>query len=97
MSESTRTDEVLRDILGALANEVTVSPDAYHQVRAEWVRRQRRRKRLGVLVAIVLVALADLLGLWALNRADTGTPVIFGDRQPVEQQHRQPTPRLGQP
>jgi len=92
----TASDGLLRDVLETLAAQVSVSPDAYHEVRAQWVRRQRRRKRLGVLIAIVLVALADLIGLWALNRVDTGGSVIFDDRAPV-QRHEQPVPRVGQP
>ena len=90
------SDDLVRDVLETLAAQVSVSPDAYHEVRAEWVRRQRRRKRLGVLIAIVLVALADLVGLWALNRADTGGSLIFDDHAPV-QRHDQPVPRVGQP
>jgi hypothetical protein len=96
VSHQAPTDEILRDVLGALADEVAVSPGAYHHVRAEWVRRQRRRKRLGVIVAILLVTLADLAGLWALNRADTGRSLIFDDRAPTGQ-HPQPVPRVGQP
>ena len=92
----TAPDGLLRDVLETLAAQVSVSPDAYHEVRAEWVRRQRRRKRIGVMVAIVLVALADLIGLWALNRADTGGSVIFDDRTPA-QHDEQPVPRVGQP
>ncbi len=96
MSNEAPTDEMLRDVLGALADEVAVSPDAYHHMRAEWVRRQRRRKRLGVMLAILVVALADLAGLWALNRADTGGAIIFEDQAPVGQ-HPAPVPRVGQP
>lgn len=101
MSESPReggtaSDELLRDVLETLASQVSVSPDAYHEVRAEWVRRQRRRKRLGVVIAIVLIALADLIGLWSLNRAETGGSVIFDDRTPA-QHDEQPVPRVGQP
>ena len=99
MSESPRqggTDELLRDVLETLAAQVSVSPDAYHQVRAEWVRRQRRRKRLGVVIAIVLIALADLVGLWALNQTETGGSVIFDDRTPAHHDEEN-VPRVGQP
>jgi hypothetical protein len=90
------SDQVVRDVLGALADRVTISPDAYHDVRAEWVRRQRRRKRLGILVAILLVVVADVVGLWALNRSDSGGAVIFDQHAPAEPDQA-PVPRLGQP
>ena len=67
MNDRSDSDELVRDVLESLAAQVTVSPDAYHEVRSEWVRRQRRRRRLGVIVAIVLVVLADIVGVWALN------------------------------
>ncbi len=98
-----RSDELVRDVLESWAAQVAVSPDAYHQVRAEWVRRQRRRRRLGVVVAIVLVLLADIVGLWALNRSDTGDSVIFDNRAPAPTQlddarpSERPVPRIGQP
>jgi hypothetical protein len=96
VSNESRTDELLRDVLGTLADEVAVSPDAYHHMRAEWVRRQRRRKRLGVMLAILVIALADLAGLWALNRSDTGGAIIFEDNPPGGQR-QVPVPRMGQP
>ena len=89
-------DRMVRDVLDALAEQVTISPDAYHDVRAEWVRRQRRRKRLGILVAIVLVVLADVVGLWALDRSEPGSTVIF-DRHTPGEPHESPVPRLAQP
>lgn len=90
------SDELLRDVLSSWASSVPVSPDAYHSVRAEWVRRQRRRKRLGVLTATLLVAVADLVGLWALNNSDTDGSLMFDDRPPAERQEPS-TPRIGQP
>jgi hypothetical protein len=96
MNERSGSDELVRDVLESLAAQVVVSPDAYHEVRSEWIRRQRRRKRLGVLVAIVLVVLADVVGVWALNRSDTGDSVIFDNRTPA-QPHERPVPRVGQP
>jgi len=91
------SDEMLRDVLDALAAQVPVSSDAYQEVRAEWSRRQRRRRRLALLVAIVLVLLADMVGLWALNRAEPAGHLIFDDRQPTSQQEDQPVRRVGQP
>ena len=96
MTERSESDELVRDVLESLAARVAVSPDAYHQVRSEWVRRQRRRKRLGVLVAIVLVVLADVVGVWALNRSDTGDSVIFDNGSPTQRRDN-PVPQLGQP
>lgn len=96
MNERSEADELVRDVLESLASQVTVSPDAYHRVRSEWVRRQRRRKRLGVVVAIVLVVLADVVGLWALDRSDNGDSVIFDNRGPT-QPYESPVPRFGQP
>jgi hypothetical protein len=96
MNERSDSDELVRDVLESLAAQVTISPDAYHQVRSEWVRRQRRRRRLGVIVAIVLVVLADVVGVWALNRSDTGDSVIFDNRTPT-QTYDSPVPPVGQP
>jgi hypothetical protein len=96
MNERSDSDEMVRDVLESLAAQVTVSPDAYHQVRSEWVRRQQRRRRLGVIVAMVLVVLADVVGVWALNRSDTGDSVIFDNRTPT-QHHGSPVPHVGQP
>jgi hypothetical protein len=96
MNERSDFDELVRDVLESLAAQVTISPDAYHEVRSEWVRRQRRRRRLGVLVAIVLVVLADVVGVWALNRSDTGDSVIFDNRTPT-QPYDSPVPHVGQP
>lgn len=95
-------DDALRETLGALAAGVVVDPGAYHQVRAEWLRRQRRRKRLGVLVAILVVAIADLVGVWALNRSDAGASLMFDDRPPAQVQDPAPAPapvapRIAQP
>ena len=96
MSERSDSDELVRDVLESLAARVTISPDAYHEVRSEWVRRQRRRRRLGVIVAIVLVVLADVVGVWALNRSDTGDSVIFDNSSP-SQPYDAPVPDVGQP
>lgn len=90
------SDQAVRDALDAIADQVHVSPGAYHTVRAEWLRRQRRRKRLGVLVAILLVVIADVIGVWALNRTDTSAPVIFEQQAPVSP-GPSPPPGLSQP
>ena len=73
-------EDVLRAVIGDLAAEVPVTPDAYHQVRSEWIRRQRRRKRLGIILAIVAITVADAIGIWALGTSDAGDQLMFNDR-----------------
>jgi hypothetical protein len=85
------TEERLRETLGALAAGVEAAPPAYKKARAEWRRRERRRRLiLAVLVAIVF-ALADLIGLWALNQTRDHDPIIFDDRSRIHQ----PEPTAG--
>lgn len=95
MNESEQVRSV-RDVLDEIASGVHVDPGAYHQVRAEWVRRQRRRRRRGVVLAGLVIAVADVIGLWALGRPDDDRTVIFDQH---EQPHstRSPAPVLGQP
>lgn len=94
--QADQADQAVRDVLDALAEQVEVSPGAYHAVRAEWVRRQRRRKRLGVVVAIVLVVVCDVIGVWALERSDSGGTVIFEQQAPADPGY--PTlPKFSQP
>jgi len=88
-------EDRLREALDALATGVTADPDAYRRVRAEWRRRERRRRLVLAILVAVVFTLADVLGLWALNRADPGSHIIFDDPAPVEQ-HR-PVERVGQP
>jgi hypothetical protein len=75
------TEQRLRAAFGAVAREVHVEPDAdtYRRASAGWRRRyQRRRLVLGVLAAVVFAA-ADAVGLWALNNAQEPAGVIFSD------------------
>jgi hypothetical protein len=89
MSESTA--HLLREALGAVAGRVRTSPDAYERALTEWRRRERRRRMVAIAVAAVLVALADVVGLWALNRSASMTPahqprppaVVFGAPAPA--------------
>jgi hypothetical protein len=95
MSSSGTAEDQLRDALDALATGVSADPDAYRRVSTEWRRRERRRRLvLAILVALVF-AVADGVGLWALNRADAGSHIIFDDPAPTDQ-HR-PVERVGQP
>jgi hypothetical protein len=86
-------EDVLRDVLEELAAEVPVAPDAYHDVRGRWLRRQRRRRRWGASLAVALVLAADGIGLWLLNDAQPETRVIFDDSPG----RGEPAVRVGQP
>lgn len=87
-------EERLSETLAAIATNVQPAPDAYRQVRAEWNRRERRRRLiLAILIAIVFT-FADAIGLWALNRAGDGANIIFNNPG-VEQ--REPAGQVGPP
>lgn len=89
------TEEQLRDALDALATGVHAAPDAYRQARAQWRRRERRRRlTLAILVAIVFTV-ANVIGLWVLNQAQDGSHVIFDDSVRIEQ--RDPVQDVGPP
>ena len=89
------TEEQLRKTLGVLADEIEARPPAYRTVLADWKRRERRRRLLLALLVAVVFALADIIGLWALNQAPAGTNVIFDDRSSVHQ--TDPGRGVGQP
>ncbi|MFF2650113.1 hypothetical protein [Streptomyces sp. NPDC058045] len=57
----------LRDTLDSLASTVVPSPDTYARARTEWQRRDRRRRLVMLVLAVLIVAAADVVGLWALN------------------------------
>jgi type VI protein secretion system component VasF len=79
------TEERLRETLDALAAQVDAAPPAYEPAHAQWRRRERRRRLiLAVLIAIVF-AVADLIGLWALNQTQDRTPIIFDDRTRIHE------------
>jgi hypothetical protein len=79
------TEDRLRETLDALAAGIEAEPPAYKKARAGWLRRERRRRLvLAVLIAIVF-ALADLIGLWALNQTRDHDPIIFDDRSRIHQ------------
>jgi hypothetical protein len=72
MSDPTM-DERLAESLRAFASQTTASPDAYARAKQEWQRRDRRRRLVMVAVAGVLIAAADVVGLWALHASEQST------------------------
>lgn len=91
----TGTEERLRDVLDALAEGVHASPGAYRAVQAEWRRRERRRRLLVGVLAALVIAVADGVGLWALNQARPDTSIIFDEREATSP--GEPAPGVGQP
>lgn len=76
----TDTERRLRVALDAAVADVRPRPDAYARALAEWRRRERRRRLIGLLLACFVFALADGVGLWALNRSSHAGPhggVVF--------------------
>jgi len=90
------TDERLREAFGAIASGVQANPGSYRQVSAGWRCRDRRRRLVLAIVAAVVFAAADAVGLWALSQADPNTHVIFSD--PVQRPAApERVDRIGQP
>ncbi len=83
-------EERLRDVLDTLAGQVSASPEAYGRAQAEWRRRERRRRTVVIALASVLIAVADVVGLWALNNARSGAPVVFDGPPPAKVQQHDP-------
>jgi len=77
------TAQRLRQALDAVAGGVHTRPDAYQRALAEWRRRERRRRLVGVLLACLLLAAADGVGLWALNHAPPPASVVFDAPPPA--------------
>lgn len=72
----------LRETLDSLATTVVPSADAYAKARSEWQRRDRRRRLTMLVLTLLIVAVADIVGLWALNSfAEPGPPP---DRERIE-------------
>lgn len=90
------TDERLREAFDALAAGVQADPNAYRRASAGWRRRERRRRLVLAILAALVFAAADAVGLWALSQADPNTHVIFSDpsHRPLEPG---PVDRIGQP
>jgi hypothetical protein len=80
---SVAPDERLIDALGAIAEQVEVAPDAYERAQAEWRSRERRRRILAIVIAVLIIPAADVARVWALNRAKSGSPVIFDGPAPA--------------
>ena len=77
------TAQRLREALDAVAGEVHTRPDAYERALAEWRRRERRRRVTALLLAGLLVAGADGVGLWMLNRTAGHGSVVFDAPPPA--------------
>lgn len=75
-------DQELAAALGALAEGVRADPAAYRRASAGWRRRDRRRRLVLAVLAAVVFAAADAVGLWALSQADPNTHVIFSEQGP---------------
>lgn len=87
-SRPSNTEDQLREALDALANGVRPAPNAYRHVRGGWLRRERRRRVILAIVVAVVFAIADVIGLWALNHTSNDpAPIIFNDPTPVEQHY----------
>lgn len=84
-------EERLRETLNVLASQVQPSPDAYRQARADWKRRERRRRLVLATLVTIVFALANIIGLWALNQTQDRPQVIFNG--PGHTQEHRPEPR----
>ena len=72
-----RTEQELRAALERLADGMRAAPDAYRTARGDWLRRERRRRLVLVVLIAVVFTLATLIGLWVLNQTPSGPGVIF--------------------
>ncbi|NGO70774.1 hypothetical protein G5C65_20940 [Streptomyces sp. SB3404] len=70
----------LRDTLDSLASTTKPSPNAYVRARAEWQRRDRRRRLVMLVLAVLTVVVADVVGLWALHSCAAPDPPPRKDR-----------------
>jgi ferric-dicitrate binding protein FerR (iron transport regulator) len=77
------TAERLRQALGAVADGVHARPDAYQRALSEWRRRERRRRLVGLVLACIAVATADVVGVWALNHSAPPASVVFDGPPPA--------------
>ncbi|MGN6687427.1 MAG: hypothetical protein ACTHK1_07810 [Actinomycetales bacterium] len=72
----------VREVLALLASEVEPAPGAFRRAQRMWRRRERRRRLLTAVVLLAVLAGADALGLWALNRAHSTGVIFTTDTQP---------------
>jgi hypothetical protein len=98
MAGEAETERRLRQALDAVASGVRTRPDAYERALAEWRRRERRRRLIGLLLACLIFALADGIGLWALNyssiRPGPADRVVFDAPPPAVPHPPAPSKRL---
>ncbi len=80
----TVTEQRLRESLGALAGRVEPAPDAFERAHREWRRRDRRRRLVAFVVAVLVVAGVDVVGLWALQSSRSSQPgLVFEGPAPI--------------
>lgn len=77
------TEDLLRETLGALAQQVETSPTAYNRAAAKWRRREQRRRLYVAIFAGVLIVIADIVGLWALNHATSEEQMLWDEPAPA--------------
>ncbi|WP_283138915.1 hypothetical protein [Rhizohabitans arisaemae] len=94
MTGPASTEDQLREALEQLASGVRAHPDAYRRVQREWRRRERKRRIILAVVVTLVFALADAVGLWALNQSSQNSPqVVFNDPAPPQPSPPQRIPR----
>ncbi len=78
----------LRDVFDALATSVPAAStsNGYPDALAQWRRRERRRKLIVAILVAVVFAVADIIGLWALSKADVDNHIIFNNEPGTTQQ-----------
>lgn len=77
------TEDLLRETFDALAQQVAPSPTAYKRAAAKWRRREQRRRLLVAILAGLLIVVADVVGLWALNHATVEEQMLWEEPAPA--------------
>ncbi|WP_326635992.1 hypothetical protein OG884_22900 [Streptosporangium sp. NBC_01755] len=77
------TEDQLREVLDKLANGVQPAPDAYRRVQGEWRRRERRRRIILAILVVLVLTIADIVGLWALNQYQDQSRIAPGEPVPA--------------